>query len=91
VEVLLMEAIIDKFGRIVIPKEIRDTFGLRPGSSLQIEEDEQAIILKPLAGTPHLKSENGWLVFTGELQGDISDIIENVRKDRIDQVSGMKK
>ncbi len=86
-----MEAILDKFGRIVIPKEIRDAFGLRPGSSLLIEEDNQAILLKPVEGTPHVKNENGWLVFTGELQADVADIIEDVRKERMEKVSGMKK
>ncbi len=86
-----MEAILDKFGRIVIPKEIRDALGLRPGSSFQIEEKNQGIILKPVEGTPHIKKENGWLIFTGELQGDIANLIDDARKERFDHLSGMKK
>ena len=42
-----METTLDKFGRIVIPKEIRDDFNLKPGSQIRIEESEQTIILKP--------------------------------------------
>ena len=86
-----MEAILDKFGRIVIPKEIRDALGLRPGSSLQIEERNQEIRLKPIEGTPHIKNEHGWLVFSGDLQEDISDIIKASREKRIKHVSGMQK
>lgn len=86
-----MEAVLDKFGRIVIPKELRDALGLRPGSSFQIEERNQEICLKPVEGTPHLKKVNGWLVFTGKLQGDISNIINEIREERIEHVSGMKK
>ena len=41
-----METTLDKFGRIVIPKEIRDDFNLKPGSQIRIEESEQAIIIK---------------------------------------------
>ena len=86
-----MEAFLDKFGRIVIPKEIRDALGLRPGSSFQIEERNQEICLKPVEGTPQIKKVNGWLVFTGELQRDISNIINDLREERIERVSGMKK
>ncbi|HOT29755.1 MAG TPA: AbrB/MazE/SpoVT family DNA-binding domain-containing protein [Candidatus Ozemobacteraceae bacterium] len=86
-----MEAILDKFGRIVIPKEIRDALGLRPGSSFLIEEKNQGILLKPVEGTPHIKNEHGWLIFTGDLQADISNTINDVRKERFEHVSGMNK
>lgn len=38
---LIMEATIDRFGRIVIPKKIRDDFNLKPGSQIHFEEAEK--------------------------------------------------
>ena len=85
-----MDAVLDKFGRIVIPKVIRDALGLRPGSAFHIEERDQEIRLKPVEGASHLKNEGGWLVFTGELEGDPSKIVESVREERLQHIAGMK-
>ena len=78
-----METTLDKFGRIVIPKEIRDDFNLRPGSQIRIEESEQAIILKPVAGEPNLHWKDGVLVFSGAPMGDLDKALEKNRKDRL--------
>ncbi|MBW2333424.1 MAG: AbrB/MazE/SpoVT family DNA-binding domain-containing protein [Deltaproteobacteria bacterium] len=40
-----METTLDKFGRIVIPKRVRDDLGLKPGAVLQIEQAEQKILM----------------------------------------------
>ena len=55
-----MEATLDRFGRIVIPKKIRDDFNLQAGTQIYIEETEQAIIL-----TPHRKTVNQ--TFSGKM------------------------
>ena len=78
-----MEATLDKFGRIVIPKEIRDDFNLRPGSQIRIEESEQAIILKPVAGEQNLHWKDGVLVFTGVPMGDLEKALGKHRGDRL--------
>jgi len=39
-----METSVDRFGRIVIPKKIREDFNLESGTPLRIEENEQSII-----------------------------------------------
>ena len=78
-----MEATIDKFGRIVSPKEIRDDFNLGPGSQIRIEEGDQAIILKPVAGEQNLHWKDGVLVFTGVLMGDLKKVLETHREDRL--------
>ena len=78
-----METTLDKFGRIVIPKEIRDDFNLKPGSQIRIEESEQAIILKPVAGEPNLHWKDGVLVFSGAPMGDVDKAIEKHRNDRL--------
>jgi AbrB family looped-hinge helix DNA binding protein len=77
-----MKAILDKFGRIIIPKELRDALCVGPGSAFHIEEKNHEIHLKPLEGTPHLKNKNRWLVFTGEPQADITGAIDQFRMER---------
>ena len=60
-----MEAILDKSGRIVIPKKIREDFNLRPGSPIRIEEGKEEILLTPIEEKPVLVEKDGVLVFTG--------------------------
>ena len=49
-----MEATLDRFGRIVIPKKIREDLHLQVGSSIRIEEGDGKIVLKPIEGEPSL-------------------------------------
>jgi AbrB family looped-hinge helix DNA binding protein len=77
-----METTIDRFGRIVIPKEIRDDFNLKPGSPIRIEESDQVIILKPLQGETNLHWKDGVLVFSGTPLGDLTKALEKHREDR---------
>ena len=46
-----MERPVDELGRIVIPKEIRRSFGLETGTRLAISVDGNRIILEKSAGT----------------------------------------
>jgi len=77
-----METTLDRFGRIVIPKVIRDDFNLKPGSPIRIEESDQVIILKPIQGDANLHWKDGVLVFSGTPLGDLSKELEKNRQDR---------
>ena len=44
-----MRATIDKAGRVVIPKALRDRFGLRPGA-VELIPDGSGVRIEPLAG-----------------------------------------
>jgi AbrB family looped-hinge helix DNA binding protein len=44
-----MRATIDKAGRLVIPKRLRDHLGLRPGE-VEVTADGAALRVEPLAG-----------------------------------------
>lgn len=83
-----MEATIDKFGRIVIPKELRDLFGLKPGSTLRVDSSAEEITLKPVSEEPPLARKKGVLVITAELHEnrDITTLIEDGRKERIEKI-----
>ena len=85
-----MEAILDKFGRIVIPKKIRDDFSLRPGTSIRIEEGKNEILLKPIEGESGLTEKDGVLVFTGKSIGNLDTEIEQVRRKRNQSLGSFK-
>ena len=88
-----METTLDELGRILLPKEIRDDFGLRPGAVLRIEEQDAGIFLVPEArenSDPYLVRKGGVLVFTGKAEGDLETAIQRVRDERDEKVAGMK-
>lgn len=86
-----METIIDKFGRVVIPKEIRDHLGLKPGETLQIEESEKELILRPVREGSSLQVKEGLMVYSGVAAGDIIEATRSHRKERIKKTSLLKK
>jgi AbrB family looped-hinge helix DNA binding protein len=77
------ETSLDRFGRVVIPKETRDHFGLEPGSALIVEEREDGVLLRPASAPAALRLKKGVLVFSGELTRDAQDALRGQREDRI--------
>jgi len=56
---------IDKAGRVVIPKEIRDELGLEPGETLAYATEGDSVTLRPLHANAPLQRERGVWVFRG--------------------------
>ena len=54
---------IDKAGRVVIPKPLREELHLEPGDSLEMESTGEQITLRPIRGTGPLTKEHGVWVF----------------------------
>jgi len=77
-----MKTTIDRFGRIVVPKEMRKRFGLAPGVQVQIDEHDQEIVIRQVSERSPLLVEDGVLVFDGEAVGDLPSWVRKVRKDR---------
>jgi AbrB family looped-hinge helix DNA binding protein len=50
---------IDKAGRIVVPKKLRDELHLTPGTRLKIERAGDTVMLMPSSDEAHLVIENG--------------------------------
>ncbi len=84
---------IDKAGRVVLPKKLRERFRLNGGEFLTIEVRGDAIELRPAQRTGKLERVNGVLVYTGTgpLQED-RDFVAESREERLDELSkGFKK
>ena len=82
---------IDKAGRIVIPKKMRDAMGLAPGTRLRIEQEPNELRLEPDFPEPHLEKRDGILVLVGgqPLSGeDVTRSIHEMRERRIRFVTG---
>jgi len=82
-----MEVTIDDYGRIVIPKEVREKLGIESGTSLEIRVDregeaEGAITLRLKGQKPPLQQKGGLLVHSGELTEESYDIVEQLRTER---------
>jgi AbrB family looped-hinge helix DNA binding protein len=77
-----METTVDRFGRIVIPKPVRDDLGLDAGTVLEIQQVERGLVLRVRRGDRDLVRESGVLVFTGEAVGDLEGAVESQRRKR---------
>lgn len=85
-----MKTTIDRFGRLVVPKELRERLGLRPGDEVEMEGHDQEIVLKPHVQELPLCLEKGVLVYCGKAAGDIEAGVRRVREERLTKLSGNK-
>lgn len=54
---------LDKAGRLVIPKAVRDELHLDPGDPLELEFEGQQVTLRPARSASALRKEQGVWVF----------------------------
>jgi AbrB family looped-hinge helix DNA binding protein len=76
---------IDKAGRVVIPKPVREELHLEPGDSLEMERVGEQITLRPLRGAAPLRKEHGVWVFYGgrPIPASVTDrVIQEIREER---------
>lgn len=81
------EAKLDKFGRIVLPKSVRDAYHLEPGDVMQIRESGEQIVLEPARHTGGLREKDGLLVYSGEAEGDLEKAVDAQRRRRTASVA----
>lgn len=78
---------IDKAGRIVLPKPIRDHLRLGPGDELRLEAEGNQITLSPVRPNATLRKELGVWVYQGDSShAAISDLIDGERENRLHKV-----
>jgi AbrB family looped-hinge helix DNA binding protein len=76
---------IDKAGRIVIPKSLREELRLEPGDDLEMESAGEEITLRPVRGTGPLTKEHGvWVFRTGQPMpaSATDDMLRQIREER---------
>jgi len=74
---------IDRFGRIVLPKSIRDRLGVSEGTEFDVEETEDAIVLKPVQKKAKMTKKKGWWVVESEGSPiTVDDVNQAVSKSR---------
>ena len=75
---------IDKAGRVVVPKPLREKLRLEAGDDLLIESDGDQITLRPIRPEPLLVKECGIWVYNGAPSDEsIPDMIDREREKRI--------
>jgi AbrB family looped-hinge helix DNA binding protein len=82
---MTMRASMDRSGRVVIPKPVRDRLGLEAGGELEVEVAGDAILLHPLppaSGVLHEKK--GILVLRCEVEGELDHRL--VRAERLSRL-----
>jgi len=83
---------VDKAGRVVLPKEMRDKLRLEAGDELLVEQGDEQIVLRPVRAQATLKKERGVWVYQSGQRGKISaeslqEQIDAVREERIRELS----
>jgi AbrB family looped-hinge helix DNA binding protein len=73
---------IDKAGRVVIPKEVRDELRLEAGDTLTLESEGERVTLRPVHGGTPLQKEHGVWVFHGGKQLSLDEANQFVRDAR---------
>ena len=86
-----MTLTLDKAGRIVLPKPVRDRFRLHAGSDLQLELSAEGILLRPLERRASLIQKEGLLLHCGEALNRFAwdRLVEDHREERIQELTGL--
>ena len=83
-----MELRIDKAGRIVVPKPLRERLGFKPETELVAIEQPDGVLLKRIEQRPSMVKVDGLWVHQGSAEpgADWERILEDVREERIESV-----
>ena len=78
---------LDKAGRVVLPKPLREQMHLGPGDTLQLEREGERITLRPVRPQAILKKEYGVWVYQGEPTNvSIIELIDRARAKRLGEL-----
>lgn len=79
---------IDKAGRIVLPKAVRQQLGLTPGSQLEVVPSADGVLLRPVSHRPAMQQTDGvWVhqgVSTATSEAEWARIVDTARDERAD-------
>ncbi len=70
---------LDKAGRVVLPKPLRDELQLSSGDALEVESQGDVITLRPVRGNAPLRKKRGvWVFRAGEPLA--ASVVEDTRR-----------
>lgn len=75
----------DEQGRVLIPQELREALGLRPGETLDAELEEGSLVLRPQAAGAELVEFEGRLIFAGS-PPITGDPVQDMRDQRLQEM-----
>jgi AbrB family looped-hinge helix DNA binding protein len=83
-----MELRIDKVGRIVVPKPLRERLGFKPDTELEAIEQPEGVLLKRVQQRPSMVKIDGLWVHQGRAEpgANWERILEDIREERIASV-----
>jgi AbrB family looped-hinge helix DNA binding protein len=83
-----MKIAIDKAGRIVVPKPLRERLGFNPETELEAIEQPGGVLLKRVEQRPSMIKVDGLWVHQGVPEPGINweRIVEDVREERIESL-----
>lgn len=65
---------IDRAGRLVVPKKLREALHLTPGTRLMLHDDGQRLIVEPEGKPRGLYMKNGTLVYDSGVSPQASEV-----------------
>ena len=74
---------LDKFGRVIIPKRLREHLGINLETKLNISEDDRRIVIEPIKEEAPVVDREGILVFTGKLENRKDELVKTDRNKRM--------
>ena len=83
-----MEIRIDKAGRIVVPKPLRERLGFKPDTGLEAIEQAGGVLLKRVEQRPSMVKVDGLWVHQGSAEpgANWERVLEDVREERMESV-----
>jgi len=84
-------ATLDRFGRLLIPKALREAAGLRTGVEVEIVADDEGLRLLPRHRGVLLKEVDGVLIAAGEAAGDLASAVRHDREKRVRRLLGRRR
>ena len=80
---------LDRAGRVLIPKHLRQELQLGPGDTLQLDSEGEQITLRPMRPKALLKKEHGVWVYQGErTSASVPGLIDREREKRLRELMG---
>jgi len=76
---------VDRAGRVVLPKPMRDELQLEPGDALEAELSFEQITLRPVRGNAPIRKKHGiWVYSSGQplSHETVEETLRHVRRER---------